>query len=258
MVPRKDNLAPYEVMRQATQRGSARGGADKADALPPTAPEPAATGARVGAGWGWAWLSGPRQPLLLRVPKGYIVLAGVVLVGVIVLAHWSGRSVGHREGFRAASDQFEAMQPGLSWEIRGSGGHEGGAARAAAGSQPRLIERPGADLDPREEGLNYWVLAHYRQAEAERFLDFLWSRQVDAAAFRRHNSQLFQVVALRGFAPGELRDAAEAYRSHLLAIGRVWRDQHRGSDLSRNGIYLERYGGATSAAMIVRADVTEN
>ncbi len=247
MVPRKDNLAPYEVMRQATQRGKAP---EPAPAAAADQPAPADGESPRGR---WGWLTGPRQPLLLRVPKGYIVLAGAVLVGVIVLAHWSGRSVGHREGFRTAVEQFEATQPGgLLWDVEENTGS--GTGQAAARPGARVIEIPTAEQDPRQDGLNYWVLAHYRQAEAERFLAFLWSRQVEAAAFRRHNSGLFQVVALKGFAPGELRDAAEKYRQQLLALGRVWRDQHRGSDLSRNGIYLEKYTGGTSAAMIVRAD----
>lgn len=295
-------MAPYEVMRQSSASagpasGSAAGSAARSASKRPThgtASQGASGGedaveAGLGPGPGLddavdasgvASPRGGRHPLLLRVPKGYIAVAGAVLVAVIVLAYWSGRSIGYRAGFRAANEQFEALRPGVMWDgfatdgsgVGGSasGGAAGGARGAgeadgvAAGPVARVVRGPtsgaraeagartGGEADPRQVGLNYWVLAHYRQAEAQRLLKFLWSQGVDAAAFGRHNDGLFQVQALRGFAAGELDGPAEAYRRQLLTLGRVWKDKHRGSDLARNGIYLDKFEGESVAIMIVR------
>ncbi len=256
MAARKDNLAPYEVMRQPAGTPAGRTGAVRAGEREPVLDKPTEeAGAGTSTGLG-GLLQGPRQPLILRVPKGYIAVAGVLLASVVVLAYWSGRSIGYRAGLREASERFEAIQPGGLWELgdEAASGTSSGQSSAELGSvHGTLVQRPTAGQDPRKVGLNYWVLAHYRQAEAQRLLGFLWNQGVEAAAFARHNEGLFQVVALRGFAPGELNEPAETYRRQLLALGRVWKDKHRGSDLARNGIYLDKYEGESATAMIVRA-----
>jgi hypothetical protein len=117
----------------------------------------------------------------------------------------------------------------------------------------RLVQSPPLQADPRREGLNYFIIAHYREDEAERLVEFLWQQGVEAAAFRPHNASLFQVVALRGFTATELDDAGKQYRQSILALGRLWKEKYRGSDFSRNGIYPAKYTGDAVAAMIVTA-----
>lgn len=170
------------------------------------------------------------------------MVLGVVLL--LFVAFWAGRALGFKNGFAQAQIQLEAVMP-LARP----------ASLAVTVASPRsfsVMASPPRQADPRQPNLNYFIIGHYRQDEAQRLVEFLWQQGVEAAAFRAHNASLFQVVALKGFAASELGSStAQQYRQAILRLGPLWKEKYRGSDFSRNGIYLDKYTGETVAAMIV-------
>lgn len=165
---------------------------------------------------------------------------------LLLTAFWTGRAVGFKKGFAAAQVQLEAVIP-----LARTPNMPTAPAFTPSFS---VVNTPPPQADPRKQNLNYFIIGHYRQDEAQRLVEFLWQQGVEAAAFRAHNATPFQVVALKGFAASELSSpAAQQYRQAILRLGPLWKEKYRGSDFSRNGIYLDKYTGESVAAMIVAA-----
>lgn len=254
---RKRKLPPYEVMGSAGRRVG-KPDAEPADAVAPEA-DAVGEGESPAAVVPPASMTPPQVqrsqgPIVLRVPPGFAAVLAVLAVGVVVLAYWVGYSEGKRAQVAEQARQrrtLEQMEERAMLEMsRTSGtpvspgspspkpqaprpGRTGGAAGVPGvpGVTPAIVTAGGED--PRQKGLNYFVLIHYpveARGEAEALVGFLRARGVDAAAILRHNGRLFQVVALRGFAPEELQSAdRREYERRLRQLGRDWQVERKGA-----------------------------
>lgn len=254
------------------------GGGD--DAAPPRAQRPAAlsvsptlapapvelasaSGPSVEAAPPWRFWESSQSPIVLRLPSGAVWLMALGLVGVILLSYW----VGIWRGYRRAERDFHAVgavttsQAGHVPSLAAPtvAGTQAGAAptrtsptpQPAPGNLPLLLKGTG---EPRAVGLNYFVLAHYPQADAERLILFLASQGVEAAAVRGPDQRLFQVIALRGFVREELTSPArQQLEQALRQLGRAWSNQKLGPDFSKSGIYLDLFEGEPIAESITKA-----
>lgn len=202
-------------------------------------------------------------PITLRLPRGVVVLAGVVMLVVVLLAYF----VGHAIGYRAAVVAQETETVGREGELDAATGAgqwsspaqnsptnkspvttavrqpaAGGTVAATGGAKPHAaVTGQSVTGERRQPGLNYFILAEYNQPEATRLAGFLQANGVDAMINPRHNGRSFQVVALRGFPPDQLASTARReFEQELRRLGRSWKSQNKGpSDLA--DMYLAKY-----------------
>lgn len=194
------------------------------------------------------WWRRVQQPIVLRLPQGAVVLMGVAVVGLIVLAYWVGHQRAGREGQGLARLATGVPAAGVISETP-LVVSEPEVALPEPGNQvvpEASMELGRTDRDPRQEEYNYFVLAHYPQAEAGRLVEFLVQQGVDAAAFRADGGKLYQVVALRGFRKEELGGQEyESYKQRLLSLGRQWHPQ------GFTGIFASRYKGEPAQDILI-------
>jgi hypothetical protein len=203
--------------------------------------------------------------VVLRLPTGFVFVMGLAFVGVVVLSYWVGLSRGYH---RAERDLTGAVQPSdLSsappslavmtpvedppQELRQANLPESSAVQSQPVSGSIMQKGTG---EPRLEGINYFILAHYPEADAERLTRFLWEQGVEAAAIRGEGQKLFQVVALRGFIREELDSPSrQQFEQALKQLGHVWSNQKLGPDFAKSGIYLDLFEGEPIAESITKA-----
>lgn len=247
-----DNAAPPRVQRPAALSVS--------PTLTP-APVELAPVSSVEAASPWRFWESGQPPIVFRLPNGAVWLLALGLVGLILLSYW----VGIWRGYRRAERDFHAGAtttsqaghvPSLAAPTPvGTQGaaptRTSSALQPAPGNLPLLLKGTG---EPRAVGLNYFVLAHYPQADAERLILFLASQGVQAAAVRGPDQRLFQVIALRGFVREELTSPArQQLEQTLRQLGRAWSNQKLGPDFSKSGIYLDLFEGEPIAESITKA-----
>ncbi len=176
-----------------------------------------------------------------------MILLCVALVGLIVMAYWVGLTRGSRFAQVQGAGTLEPRDTRPSQTV------------AVMGTLPELArsdttagaERTDQHAAQREVGLNYFVLAHYPRADAERLVSFLNGNGIDAAAFRLHNKDLFQVIALYGLSRDEIYSAArKEFEQQMRHLGRQWKTEGHGPDFSTTGIYLDLYEGEPVAETI--------
>ncbi len=192
-------------------------------------------------------LPGPRAAL--RVPTGYLFVAGAAAIAGLILAYSIGFTAGQKKRDRLDAQRLAAQttrqaenlptrDPLLAPTNSPANAASPDRPRSGPADQPtRASEtrtapstRPAGD--PREPGLNYFIVAYDRQAEAERAAEFLRSNGVPAAAVPADTSpDRYYVVSLRGFPASEVGSSAYTeHRSLLMRLGRVWKRDHRGTD----------------------------
>lgn len=251
-----DDAAPPRDQRPATLSVS-----------PTLAPAPVelapASGAGVAPASPWRFWESGQPPIVFRLPNGAVWLLALGLVGLILLSYW----VGIWRGYRRAERDFHAgavttSQAGhvpslaaptvVGTQAGPAPTHTSPALQPTPGNLPLLLKGTG---EPRAVGLNYFVLAHYPQADAERLILFLASQGVEAAAVRGPDQRLFQVIALRGFVREELTSSArQQLEQALRQLGRAWSSQKLGPDFSKSGIYLDLFEGEPIAESITKAN----
>lgn len=198
----------------------------------------------------WAWT---RRPIVLRLPTGLAVMLGLTFLLILVLAYWAGQTRGRRQATALTgteSGQRVAHRSDLNVVEAGSGLSNNPNPRH------RGQDRPGTDTGQssgrRQAGLNYFVLAHYPKADAQRLVIFLHGYGVEAAAFRPHNRRLFQVVALEGIGRDDIDGPVRRqFEQKLRQLGRAWKTQRHGPDFSQTGIYLDLYENESVAETLV-------
>ncbi len=185
------------------------------------------------------WWRQANSPVLMRVPRGYLVLAGAALLLLLGLAYWVGGARGYS---RAIAD----MEAGSAPHVMVRPGE--GSPPPTQGVTPRVTDgSPGAPRrDPRVAGKNYLIVATYPLAEAERLIAFLKDRQIDAIGVPVDAGRdRCRVIVLRGFDGSEVRDTAESpgtkFKDEMRRIGRQWKAHNggRGDDLA--SMYFSRY-----------------
>lgn len=215
----------------------------------------------------------------LRLPRGFAVLLVGLFLSAILLAFWVGSTWGqHRALQESQFDQTlallgEPIAPGVAPGAAPGPNRQGFAPSpavppstpAAGATAPRTVGPrvttpiappapavggpavvvQGSQRDARQAGLNYFTanLVGATQDEAIAVVEYLWQEGVEAQVIKLHNSRLFQLTALRGFAREELGAAAcKAYERQLQQLGRQWKQDPRNPRrVDFSGIYPARY-----------------
>lgn len=190
---------------------------------------------------------------------GRAVLCGLALVALVLVAYSvgqsrSGQPGGPGGGGQAASGAGGAVTPDMLGRVQ---------PVPVAPDNPPNAHQPvpnvpvtvhdGQGGDPREKGVNYFILAHYPEKEARKLVQFLSSQGVETVAVRRKNSsRLYQVLALRPFPSGTLGSPQRStYQRQLQRLGQTWKQRHKGpTDLA--DMYPARYNGEPVAAVITK------
>lgn len=188
----------------------------------------------------------PRRAV--RVPIGWLWLAGCVALAAAVLAYTLGHARGERSGFaqgeaslreRSAQDLLDraVADPAATPRGEAPAGGSAAGARGAAGSQesgqdagsrtPPAPRPPG--VDPRTKGWTYIVVAHLPPTEADALVSFLLASGLDAAAISDNNARLRKVVALPGYPEGTSQsESLKRLMSKVKATGEKWKNAARG------------------------------
>lgn len=240
---RKDRIAPFEVMRSGRdqrerphtppeEHTESATTVESAEGAQPAVFEPTSTG-----------------PLVLRIPKGYAVLAGIALLGLFALVYWVGYTRGDKDRFAKIRSEQESRQEMYNRSSLIANGSVSPSVKVTQGSESNTVKSTGGTSNPVADpakkyvpGYNYFVLVHYPPKEANELVEFLGQHGVDAAAIFVNNNR-FKVVALEGFLASDLdSERAREYKQLLRRLGRLWQDSKRGAgDLS--DMYPERYDG---------------
>ena len=239
--PNPDRVGPVEALESsASPRGGAASAARSGDTVDVDAPPRRRTGILLGSG-----RRSSAAPIVLRLPPGYVVLFILAMVGLIVLAFWVGRHLGHASGYRRGYDTHRA-----EFEVRPGRGNfnEPPALRRApdtganAGVDSSLGNGTGGagvetTTDRRVVGLNYWVLSQVPPDEADRICRFLRENGVDSFIRPLDTKGLCHVIALPGF---KRVDEALGFKGELRQLGLTWKSEFGGTDAFLT-MYAEKY-----------------
>ena len=230
MTRRRDQTPPYEIMR----------GDLGAERLPGPDTGPVHPVEQADLSPASASATGAGAPVVIRVPRGFAVLAGAGIVALVVVAYW----VGHAQGEEAAArrQQEESQATERNETLRAPKRYLPDRTHPNQGHSAA----PVADRarDRRQAGLNYLILALSPLDEARRLQDFISANDVVTIVVPA-SSNLFQVIVVPGFPAGapELRDSSE-FKERMKRLGRAWKDhnENRGDDLT--DMYFHRYDGS--------------
>ena len=98
-------------------------------------------------------------------------------------------------------------------------------------------------IDPRQSGLNYFVVASVLEANADKMVQFCRDRGLDAWVVPDHNGRLREITILPGVPKSELDGArAKALKARILKVGLQWKAAGRGN-VDFSGCYAKLYNG---------------
>jgi hypothetical protein len=182
------------------------------------------------------------------MPVGYAFFLAAAVLGLFAL----GWALGHRSAVNKAREEQAARAasefegPGPTRDLYGSNAPAQPSPpvvdQRQAPRQSSVPQRPIVpDRDPREAGLNYYIVDRYDPATAARAVEFLRASGMDVVALPDENPTFHLIVALPGFPRGSLSSPeAKAVGDQIRRLGRVWKQQQRGpSDFS--SCYLKKY-----------------
>lgn len=98
-------------------------------------------------------------------------------------------------------------------------------------------------IDPRQSGLNYYVIASVAEANADKLVAFCRERGLDAWVVPDHNGRLREITVLPGIPSSEKKGAvAKALEERIRKVGLQWQATARGnSDFDDR--YLKLFNG---------------
>lgn len=190
------------------------------------------------------WWSQANGPVMVRIPRGYLVLLVASFLLLIVLAYWVGSARGYYRVIRDLEEgtgpsgmaRTSELQRGIDGSILGNPS-KGTSADPSEGG-----EHSGARGDPREPGKNYLILARYPLEDAQRLIAFLGERGVEAKGIPAHTRGLWLVVATRGFDRTEVNaEAGTEFKNQMRRIGRAWQAQNGPQSDDLASMYFSRY-----------------
>lgn len=227
-------------------------------------PSPAPGGAGAGSGLSW-WQMGARS---VRIPIGYVIVAGGLALALAVVAYWIGysRATSNAEAERRRVLQSELdqvvdplnapsgalanpQQPQTSTQSppgqtanRPPQPTQGTAGQAQqTGGQRQPTAPAGLERDPRVPGMNYWVIARLGPDEARRAAAYLQASGVEVAVVETNSDKFREVIASTGFEGLSSPDATRL-KSRILELGRLYRVQEKGpTDFS--DMYARKFSG---------------
>lgn len=183
-------------------------------------------------------------PMVLRLPRGVVMLAGVVLLGLIAASFMLGREVADPVGDGVASqgETEETLEDGMIGPI----------VIDPQGLAPQEVPGGAIDLpttDPRAVGLNYAVMQTYQRADqdaARDAQDFFASRGVATFLDKPNNGRFIQLVDVsEGF--DRVDERAKSHLEALRRIGRAYKVHNNGLGSDMSGMYFDRYDGPRSS-----------
>lgn len=181
-------------------------------------------------------VDGPKRAhYVIRVPQAYAVMLVAALLGAIVLAYAVGLNAGRRAGEQAG---YEKRQRELDAQNQAAR-----RIRQVAGSPgvAQMAVEPGDTTDPRQAGLNYFVVCRYPEAEARRAQAFLAEHGVASFLQQDQNTPFFEVIAMRGFKADQLRTDARQFERELERLGRLWKQSREYKGPSEFDPYPRKY-----------------
>jgi hypothetical protein len=190
------------------------------------------------------WL---RAGTAVRVPVGYVLVAAVLVLSVIVLAF----TIGHRSGETAVRSKFEkeivaateANSELTAMDPLSQSGAPGRGALAGAGMTPRTRATQNANVqsspsnwgqvapksDPRKKGLAYWVLATTNEPGAIKLAEFCRANGLETYVVSAKNSMRL-VIAMPGFdlsVTGRNSAEVKSTEDKIYDIGAKWQRETR-------------------------------
>ncbi len=195
----------------------------------------------------------------IRVPVGYLWLAGAGGLVLLIGAFSTGFVRGKHEATAALEREWlDTRQPILAVpppEIESGDrpvrtepppGVETRVATEPSGRArtPAPAAGPGTILsDPREAGINYFILIHTHRKNAVELAIFCRQEGVEAYAVPdRKNRSLYRVLVLPGYAKGQRSsEPVRALEQRIADATRKWKLQRNPRD--KLGYYPERFGG---------------
>lgn len=185
--------------------------------------------------------SEPMRPDPMQLRMMVIVM---VAIAAVVVAYLVGSAGGERLGrARLLAEQEEeariaaAARPAVPSPASGNPASSGAPAGPLSGFDGRQPPSGGAPsppagalppaepgVDPRQAGLNYYVLASTLEENAAKVVAFCRARGLDAYVVRDHNGRLREVTVLPGFRESE-RDSAviNALEERIREVGRQFK-----------------------------------
>ena len=243
MAKRRTNPALYELIQ-------ARQGSRAAPLTP--APKPTAAAPTTGESIGW--FSPGRT---IRLPIGYLFLAAAGLILLAVSAYMFG----YQHGERATELQFgdlagrtdgipsaQIAQDPMATDSRAGAGSPRPATYGPAGRRlsTSSIDTKGGrwgpvPSDPREVGLNYFILIHTQRENAIKLANFCRDESLEAYVVKAKNIDQYQVIFLPGYRKGarELEQIRTLER-RIKLVTQKWNLRNPWDDLS---YYPDRYDG---------------
>lgn len=197
-----------------------------------------------------SWLTPGRT---IRIPAGYLFIGAALLLACFAAGWAVGFIIAERnfEAERAAmfDRSMPIRDPVLSGDAGGSasgvGDHreEGDPARSSgsgqsAGDDGWLPVVP--ESDPRQPGLNYYIVARLFPEEARRAAEFLRSEGLEAVVVSSDTARFRHVVVLPGFEGTISSPEARRVQSEVRRLGRIWKRDHRGTDAFESA-YFSKY-----------------
>lgn len=207
---------------------------------------------------------GPAVPVgpgrFVKIPVGYAYVAIAAALAALVCVYIYGFSAGENssakrfeqrriEELNAQSnlptyDPLTAGKRPSSLQNEGAGNAPGGdrgrnppgsggeASRPAVngdgGAGQDLGPAPGGD--PRQPGLNYFVLAHAAALKGAPMVEFCRKNGLDAHLVPDDNGELRLVIVCPGFSGGERQSAAvKALEAKIRSVGLKWKSSARGN-----------------------------
>jgi hypothetical protein len=201
-----------------------------------------------------SWLDRLRAGHSMRIPIGYIFLGIPAVLLIVVVAYIFGFSRGETipSDTDAATPDFAVNDP-LARPLLNEPANPTTSRSASAAPQPAnatsplvfdITRLPPIDTDPRQRGMNYYVLATPDQAGAQRLARFC--REHALAAFivpAPGKPHLRQVIVLPGFDAAALSsDLAKEFTRMILHVGQKWDEVEPGKD-DLSTFYPQRYNG---------------
>ncbi len=181
-------------------------------------------------------------PPALRLPMGFAILVGAIIVAIAIGIYF----VGYRMGFSAAENVALEARQGLAQTrdplLNASGKsvpsqnqtdrnpeiqHSSASAAANAGQSPL---GPPPIGDPRQVGLNYFIIADGISADRSvEMVAFCRGLGLDAVAISSHNARS-QVNVLPGFGWDDRAGGpVKALEANIRAVGAKWKALGRGN-----------------------------
>ncbi|UCD74583.1 MAG: hypothetical protein JSV91_12440 [Phycisphaerales bacterium] len=190
------------------------------------------------------WLSPGRR---LRVPVGYLFLAGGAVIALIIVAYMTGYGAGERavqaEFGGRISNAWESggpvsdplVQPTQGGTARLQARGDGEAASPDGRGGETTESRPTAppdrsgwgplESDPRQPGSSYFILAETRAEGARRLAEFCRANGLEAYVVPGHNARFRCVTVLPGFG-SRSGPQVQRMREEIHRIGGLWKAKY--------------------------------